>query len=116
MLPSVLALAAGFVTLIAPDVIGVESLNGFLLLTLGVSTVVCLVMARVWPTLWWLWPVFFALGYPASVFYEIALDPRSHNLWPVELVLCLPYAISGLLGAALGRFFLNKSLKGDGMT
>jgi len=109
LFPILLSILAGLFVLLSPDFFGLDSLATFLVYTFLASFVLCLIIARIWPVKWWLWPLVFLIAYPTKVGVEILLNPTAHNLWPIEILFCLPYAITGLLGAYLGQRHSPKS-------
>lgn len=48
---------------------------------------------------------------PAVAIIEMLLDPKSHNLWPIEFIIYGLYAIPGFLGAAITGVVIRHLMK-----
>jgi hypothetical protein len=60
----------------------------------------------------WLWGLATMFLFPILAFIEMAADPYSHNLWPIEFIMYGFMTIPGICGAYVGAFIRRKLIPG----
>jgi hypothetical protein len=65
------------------------------------------------PRLWWLLGATNIVIFPIAAVAELILYPRSHNLWPIELLLYALLSIPSIVGAWVGAKFKRRRMSRD---
>jgi hypothetical protein len=77
-------------------------IDGMQPISLAWLAAVGLVAGFVAPRLWWLWGAATVAAFVLKVPIDLARDPNTHNLFPIELVMYGFTALPALLGAFVG--------------
>jgi hypothetical protein len=56
----------------------------------------------------WLNGIMTILIFPAVALYEMLVSPTSHNLWPLEFIICSLFSMPAILGSYIGNRIVRR--------